>query len=272
MTSAVAMATVPLANQAQLLMISPTVTTNELSSLDDYFVRIVPATRQFVRTSVDYYVHSLGLQRIRAIYDLRNRSYTESWLNDISTLFSKAGGKMLPPLSFTSSDEVEFSTLARQALEENPDGIIIAGNSVDTAILCQNIRKQNPSIPIGTSEWASTGRLIELGGRWVEGVAVEQFFNLQSTQAAYVTFRDAYIQRFGQSPAFGGLYSFDAANILFDVMAGKKPDQSLKHALLTKRTFSGTQKNIVFNATGDSQGETYLFVVKDGAFVPAHPK
>ena len=54
MTSAMALATAPLANQAQLLMISPTATSNDLSGKDDYFFRVVPAKRQYVKTSADF--------------------------------------------------------------------------------------------------------------------------------------------------------------------------------------------------------------------------
>ena len=160
MTSAMAIATVPLANQAQLLLISPTATSNDLSGQDDYFFRVVPATRQYVKTSADFYYRSWGLRKLRLVYDLRNRSYTESWLRDFSAVFAAAGGTLLEPISFTSSDEVVFSGLARRALSDSPDGIVIVANSVDTAMLCESIRKLNTAIAVGAAEWASTGRLI----------------------------------------------------------------------------------------------------------------
>ena len=268
MTSAMAMATVPLSNQAQLLMVSPTATSNDLSGQDDYFFRVVPATRQYVKTSADFYYSVWGLRKLRLVYDLRNRSYTESWLRDFSSVFAKAGGELLEPINFTSSDEVVFSSLARQALSENPDGIIIIANSVDTAMLCESIRKLNSSIAIGAAEWASTGRLIELGGKSVEGIAVEHFFDQQSTQPNYIAFRDAYAKRFGQAPGFGGLYTFDATNVILDAMEKKTPDQSLKQTLLAQKTFAGTQRPVTFDAMGDSEGGSFIFIVKDGAFDP----
>ena len=271
MTSAMGIATVPLINQAQLLMISPSVTTNELSGQDDYFFRVSPATRDFVKTSANFYVQTWGLRKLRLIYDLRNRAYTENWSRDFSEAFAATGGQLLQPLSFTSSDAVDFSGLAREALAESPDGIILVTNSVDSAMLCASIRKLNATVAIGTSEWASTGRLIELGGKSVEGIAVEHFVDLQSTQPAYVAFRDAYIQRFGQHPGFGGVYAFDATNIILDALEKKKPDQSLKQVLLALKEFSGVQNPISFDANGDTQGKTYIFVVKNGAFVPARP-
>ena len=268
MTSAMAIATVPLANQAKLLLISPTATSNDLSGQDDYFFRVVPATRQYVKTSADFYYNTWGLRKLRLVYDLRNRSYTESWLRDFSAVFAAAGGTLLEPISFTSSDEVVFSSLARQALNDHPDGIIIIANSVDTAMLCESIRKLNTSIAIGAAEWASTGRLIELGGQSVEGIAVEHFFNQQSTQPAYLAFRQDYFKRFGQEPGFGALYTFDATTVLLDAMQKMTPDQSLKQALLAQGSFAGSQSPIRFDATGDSDGGSLIFIVKDGAYTP----
>lgn len=271
MTSDMAVATVPLADQAQRVMISPTVTTNDLTGRDDYFFRVIPQTRSFVKTSAAHHFHTLGVRRIRLVYDLQNRSYSESWRNDFSAAFAEAGGSLLDPLSFVSSNDVDFASLARQALENNPQGIIILGNSVDAAMLCQQIRKLNASVAIGTSEWAATERLIELGGRDVEGLSIAQFIDRFSTNPNYVVFRDAYVRRFGVQPGFPGVLAFDAANVIFDALEQKTADQSLKQVLLSKRQFAGTQTAIRFDDYGDSTGTTFMITVKNGLFAPLTP-
>ena len=271
MTSAMATATVPLANRAQVVMISPTVTSTDFSTQDDYFFRVIPATSAFVKTSADHYFRTLGLRRIRLVYDLRNRSYTESWLKEFDRAFSAMGGKLLPPLGFTSSDELSFSELLPRILSGTPEGVVLIANSVDAAMLCRDIRKQNPSIVIGTSEWAATERLIELGKKAVEGVSVAQFHDRQDRQPTFVAFRDAYLKRFRQEPGYAGLFAFDAANVIFTALEGKTTDQSLKQALLAHRAFAGAQRKIAFDAHGDTLGETFIVQIKDGAFVPSRP-
>ena len=268
MTSAMAIAIVPTINRAKILMLSPSVTTNELSGQDDFFFRITPATRDSVRTSARFYFDAWGIRKIRPIYDLSNRAFTESWVKDFGLAFEAQGGQLLAPLSFTSSDKFDFSGLVKASLADNPEGIVIAANSVDTAMLCAEIRKLDNRIPLGTSEWGSTGRVIELGGKTVEGLAVEHFFDIHSKSAAYVAFRDRYIQRFRQHPGYGGLYAFDATNILLDTLAEKKPDESVKDALLSRKTYPGVQGPISFDPHGDTQGKTYIFVVRNGQFEP----
>ena len=268
MTSAVAVVAAPIANREQLVLISPTVTTNELAGIDDYFFRILPATREFVRTNAEHYLKAQGLRRLRLVYDLRNRAYTESWRQDFESAFTAGGAHILAPLSFSSSDDTRFDELARRALADNPDGLILLANSVDAAMLCQSIRRHHPSITIGTSEWAATERLTEIGGAFVEGITVAQFFNRQSPAPAYQAFRTAYLNRFGREPGYAELFAFDAANVLFTALEDQRPSQSLKAALLAHPPFRGAQQAIAFDAAGDVFGRTFMVAIRNGQFVP----
>ena len=80
MTSSMALAIVPIINRARLVTISPTVTTTELSGLDDYFLRVLPDTHTYAPKSAHFHFEKSGLRRAALIYDTGNRSYTESWL------------------------------------------------------------------------------------------------------------------------------------------------------------------------------------------------
>lgn len=271
MTSMVAMATLPLANEAQLVMVSPTVSSEALSGLDDHFFRIASSTRHFARQSAEHYVKIMGLRRIRPLHDEGNRIYTESWLRDFGAAFRAGGGELLEPIGFQSGNDVDFPALAARALADAPDGIIILGNSVDTAMLCQSLRRLDRSIPVGTSEWAATERLIELGGKAVEGIVVAQLMDRRSREPAFVAFQSAYVLRFGQSPGFAGMYGFDAANVVFAALEKKAPKETLKQALLAQQTFAGTQRTFVFDEYGDTQGGTRLYTVTDGEFAPIGP-
>lgn len=267
MTSAMAIATTPLVNKAELVMVSPTATTNDLTALDDYFFRVLSPTRNFAGKSADYHLQRTGVRRVAAVYDLRNKSYTESWLEDYRAAFTAAGGSVVGSISFSSSDETHFADLARQLLKTKADGILIIANSVDAAMLCQQLRRLNASIPIAAAEWSATERLIELGGRAVEGIVIAQFLDRQSEQPAYVEFRRNYVARYGKEPGYAGLTAFDATNVVLDGLEQQTAGQSLKQTLLMRKTFAGAQSPVVFDAFGDTSRETFLTTIKDGSFV-----
>lgn len=269
MTSAMAMRMVPVANQAQVVLISPTVATSALRSQDDYFFRLIPATRQFAAKNALYQRNTQHWQRVAVVYDLGNKAYTESWLDDFRAAFTDNGGEIVKTLSFVSGGDTSFLQIARELLAEPVDGITIIANSVDTALLCQQLRKLDSRLPIAVAEWGSTERLIELGGKAVEGVTTAQFFDRNSTAPAYLVFRQAYRDRFGQEPGFAGVAGFDAANVMLDALAQHPSDQSLKLALLATRRFAGVQNPVIFDDFGDAKRDTFIAVVKGGQFVVA---
>jgi branched-chain amino acid transport system substrate-binding protein len=267
MTSAMAVATVPLANRAQVPMVSPTATTATLSGLDDYFLRVIAPTTEYARKSAAYHFNAQGSRRVAVAFDLRNQAYTESWLQDYGASFQMLGGTIAAALSFTSNDEMRFSEIATQLLHAKPDSILIVANSVDTALLAQQLRKIDSAVQINTSEWAATERLIELGGKAIEGVVIAQFIDRDSQQPSYLAFRKAYLERFGQEPGFPGLTAFDATNVVLDALGAQTQGQGLKQAILARPQYAGAQSLIRFDANGDSLRDTYLTTIRNGTFV-----
>lgn len=269
MTSAMALAVLPQANEARLLMVSPTVTTHSLSGKDDYFFRVVSATPNYSRVSAEYHAVRGKVRRVAAVFDTRNLAYTEDWLNDYRRAFAGHGGEVIAAIGFASGEEVHFAGIARQLLASHADGILILANSVDTAMLLQQIRKLDGRVFVACAEWAATERLIEMAGKAAEGAIVAQFVDRQGQQPAYVAFRQAYLERYGIEPGFAGLTGFDAANVLMDELAAKPADSSLKQALLARRKYAGGQTPIVFDAFGDVTRPTFMATVRNGRFEPA---
>ena len=267
MTSTMAMTALPLINEARITTISPTVSSAKLSGLDDYFLRVITPTTKYARKGAEYHFKTQGQRRVAAAYDLRNKDYTETWLADYGKAFSALGGEIVTAEPYESGDHMDFAQLAERLLKPSPDAVLIIANSVDTAMLAQQLRKRNPHVLITTSEWAATERLTELGGRAVEGMVIAQFLDRDSRQPAYVAFRNAYVERFALEPGFAGITGFDAANVALDALAEQKAGQTLKQTILERRVFAGAQSEIRFDPYGDAVRETYMTIIRNGTFV-----
>jgi len=265
-TSSMSMATVSMANEAKMLMISPTTTTNKLSGKDDHFFRVINSTRTYATTGAQFYRRVLKINRISIAYDRDNLSYSQSWMNDFRATFEHEGGRVMAGVAFDSGPEVNFRNLAKKLVASHPDGILIIANAVDAALICQQVRALDPDIQLGTSEWASTEQVIELGGKAVEGVYQSQFFARFSTQPAYLAFQQTYLNRFGKEPGFAGVAAFDVANVIMDALAKKKEGTSLKETILSIGSFEGLQEPIVFDPYGEAQRNNFMTVIKNGHF------
>jgi len=264
MTSAIALALAPEANEARIPLISPTVTTNALSGKDDYFFRVVAPTRSFTQTSARHLATRLNLKRLGVIYDAGNAAYAGSWLADFRQAFVGEDRQIAIVVTFESNAQEHFMPLAERLLAERIDGILILANSLDAALIAQQVRKHDPQVVLAASEWAATSKLTELGGRAVEGMSLASFLDESDTSPRYLAFHDSYRARFGGEPSFAGLTGFDAANTVIEAIEKRPPDQTLRDYLSSSRHVPGAQGAFEFDRFGDGQRSTFITTVRNG--------
>ena len=83
MSSEIALAIVPYLNESQVVAVGGTVTTQDLSGLDDYFFRVTVTTREQASRSAQYQIDSGDMRRITVAYDGENPSFCENWLEKL---------------------------------------------------------------------------------------------------------------------------------------------------------------------------------------------
>jgi branched-chain amino acid transport system substrate-binding protein len=267
MTSSIAMATIPLVNESKVVMMSPTVTTKEVSGQDDHFFRVISSTAEYATKTARYQMEKLGHRRAAAIYDQSNRAYTENWLHDFRATFEALGGQMVKVRPFQPGRDIIFLELAKELLAARPDVILIITNAVDAALIAQQVRKLDTRVALNLAEWAATERLLELGGSAVEGALFDQYFKRNDTSERFTLFLNAYRERFGMEPGFAGVAAYDAATVILDVLDVRKPGQPLKEAILAAGSFPGVQQTIAFDKFGDARRTTYISTIRNGRFV-----
>ena len=266
MTSAVAMAVAPLANEAQVLMMAGTVSTDALSGQDDYFFRTIGTHVEHARQLAQYLVERRGVKSANLVLDLRNQAYSESWSRHFSGFFQAHGGVTQEMVGFTSTAQTDYAALAAQALHGQPQVVLLITSPLDAALLSNQLRQLQPATLLATAEWAGTGRLVELGGKAVEGVIVPNFIDMHSRQPAFQAFRQAYLQRFGLEPGFPALTTYNATQVLLLAIAGQARNEPLKQTLLRQREYPGLQGPIQFDDFGDTQTPSYLTVIRNGQY------
>jgi branched-chain amino acid transport system substrate-binding protein len=266
-TSSIAMEMVPLVNQARTILISPTVTTTQLTGKDDYFFRVCGTTEDYARKNARYSYEKRGFRKAAVIYDMGNRTYTESWLRSFQKTFEEQGGQIVKTVPFSTGPNLALTPLIPQLLDARPDFILIISNVVDSSMIAQQVRKLDPVIPLSMSEWASTNRLIELGGQAVEGAQVCQFLNRQSSSPHYQNFVKGFDGRFKQEVGFFTVCSYDCVFILSEAFSRCGRKENLKETLLKDGPFQGCQFPIQFDSAGDTVRDTYISLIQNGQYM-----
>lgn len=267
MTSDMAMAITPLINSAGIVAVSPTATSQVLSERDDYFFRVSSTTKDYAGKSARYHAQKTPVKRFIAAYDLGNRSFSENWLHNFTAAFKRSGGVSVEPIGFDTDSNSNLLQLAEEILAREGDGVLVVANSMDSALICQQIRKLNKDIYITLADWGATERLLELGGDLIEGVTVIQTFDRDSVAPEYQKFRKAFMDRYSREPGFAGVYAWDATQVIFQALAAQQKGVSLKETLLKIRHFEGLQGPFSFDDFGDVQRfNASISIVRDGKF------
>lgn len=265
-TSEMAIASVDLANKAKVLMISATVTTSDLSEKDDFFMRGLSATSRPSAITAEYIYHQRKIDNFSAIIDQSNIAYSQSWIDGFSRHFRTLGGQENNIYRFHSGTYDKLPELARQIVQTRPGIILLVTNAVDAALLAKLLRSEAPDITLAMAEWAATQRLIELGGVHVENTIIPQYFDRESTEPAYQSFRQRFMARFSHEPDLPGLTAYNVTQAVLTSLKTRPAARTLRDELLATGTFNGIQGPLVFDEFGDAQSRTYITEIQNGRF------
>jgi len=267
MTSSMSMRTVPIINKHKLVMVSPTTTTTYLSGKDDYFIRVSSTVGHYAERMAYYQSDIVGHKRVAIIYDINNKAYTESWVGIFKQHFTARDGQIVHIEPYQSGEAVSFFTVIEKVPMEKIDALIIVAGALDTAMLCQQVRKKGLDLPIVASEWSATEKLVDMGGQSVEGIVVNQFFDRHSKDPKYLEFRDAYLKRFNEEPGFASVNAYDATNLVLDALDRHSDDQALKDTILDMPNYNGVQGTVRIDRFGDADRKTFLTTIRQGQFI-----
>ncbi|RJP61380.1 MAG: amino acid ABC transporter substrate-binding protein [Candidatus Auribacter fodinae] len=266
MTSAMSVASLSLINTYETVMISPTSATNELYNKDDYFFRVYPDVSIVAAALACFAAHELHLTRAAVIYDLNNRAYTETASRVFCEEFKKQGGTIVDTLAVTSSPTVSFHEIIHNLAGKEPDCLVAYTNEMDTATICQQIRKIGKNIQVLSSDWAASAELIQYGGEAVEGTVLLHTIRNDSREPKFVQFRQDYFDTFGVYPGVRASHAYDAASILIRALRENDNPAELKQTLLSIKDFEGIQGKIQFDEYGDIIRTLYPARIKNKTF------
>ncbi|MFP4364246.1 MAG: ABC transporter substrate-binding protein [Spirochaetia bacterium] len=268
MTSSVAAETVRFANQNDIFMISPTISTDTLTGIDDNFFRIVYTSEDQARLLVDYAVGQ-ELWNFTGFFETQNTAFSRQQLEFFQNGITSSGGVLEVIGSFRADNFSAIQAAASQTIETEPDAAAVFAPGLSTALFCQFLEQLGSTQVVLTSSWAMTDALIRYGGTALDRIRIAGYFIEGSQQPEYRRFREKYEQIFHQSPGFASVYAYEAVQVLFYALQNTDSwsAEDLKQTIIRHARFHGLQSIFRINEYGDCEREGHIFTVEDGRFV-----
>lgn len=266
-TSSQTLAGLDITNASDVILLSPTTSTDQLTNLDDLFFRAIASHAEWVKGFADYLIFKQNITQIAIIYDTDNAAFSNSYLKNFKEKYEADGGKVVNEANFSSIEQPDFRPVLSGLLTSKAQGLLIIAADIDTALIAQRTRQMDLDIPIFSSGWAQTQTLINNGGAAVEGLILELSFPLNSQDPAFIRFNETFTKRFGRTPSYGAAYGYESVKILALALEKTNGTSSgLKEALLGIQNFHGLVDTISFNPYGDIIRPVYLGIIENSSY------
>lgn len=266
MTSSVCETIVPLADGAGVLLVSPTVSSDAFSGKDDMLLRVMPDTRTFGEGLAELLAEHIGARTVAIILDEGNAAYSRAVADRTMESLAGSASRVTTLVAFDSRSQPDLAVAAGRAAAARPEAVLIIASALDTASLAGQLRDVLPDADIVASQWAATNQVIESGGQHIEGAYFHDLFDPDSTEPAYLSFRDRFVERFGREPSFAAINAYDAMSIVLDGLQRSDDPTELKATILGRVPYPGLQTELGFDATGDVARRMFVLVIRDGRF------
>jgi len=265
-TSTMSTAVLDYINENEIVMLSPTSSAAYLMEKDDYFFSIFPSNRQLAEASAEFACANFEGTEITAIVDSFNSIYTVDYSNHFRRSIEAYCNFSFARLDYDSTMDPDFRMLLNEALNLDPDILMLVSGSLDTAMMVQQLYKRGLNIPVIGVEWAENQELIDQGGPYVENIYISNLTSPGIRNTKSQKFRTEYFQRFNTEALSSAVMGYEAMLIAAEALERKKAKQSLKEVLLGT-TFQGLQDNISFDAYGDVNRRIYIHSIREGRFI-----
>jgi len=272
MLSCVAINSVPFINESNALMISPTIAKDELSKLDDHFIRVIPSNITQANLLSETII-KLGIANLGIIYSNNNLLFADTFIQTINNSAINSETKIVTKIGFDNVTDFNFSQLVSDLRELNVDGLLIITSGDVVATFAQHFSLLNYSPSVFLPTWAMTNDLITMGGKTVENFYGVNYFHLNSKNTDYLKFKAAFQSKFGTEPTFSAIMAYESVMLVANAMISSQSSDPIviKKEIMKGDGYQGLFGDLTIDEFGDAVRSIDLFQIQEGKFEMVQP-
>ena len=265
-SSSATQAAFPIAQENQIVAISPTSAARGLSAIGDFVFRILLTTDVVILKGIETTQAKLGYQRVATMYDETDLFSTDrdAALREVLT----ANGVEVLTTEPFESDDTDFSAQLTRIKALNPDVIFVSALPPEKPGILIQGQQLGISAPFIVSSLTSVE--VQAAGAAAEGAIT--FIGWLSTDdtPGNQTFVQNYSATFGTAPDSFAASSYASVYILAEAIKNTESTDSIsiRDALANIKDFDTVLGKFSFDANGDAVYEPKALIVKDGTLQP----
>lgn len=260
-TTAETMEMVPVADQFDRVLISPSASSPELTGISTNFYRIFPS--DFLEGTKMGNFAAQTLQLETALILAAAGPYAVGVQQVFQAEFERNGGNVLEIIEFPENTS-DFSGLLDRVMTLDPDCVYLAAFGIEVARMIEGLREREYEGTILTTHAFATSSAIAAAGEGATGVFLTQTaFELQGEDPEIRQFAQAYRAEYDEAPDIYAAHGYDALMILMEGLAANEvvTPGDLWQGLRGIRNYAGVTGALQFDERGDVQKFPRVYVI-----------
>ena len=255
-------AMVPVTNDNQVLLISPSSILDSLSN-DDLFFRTVPTTSVMMEELANYAYDKMRSRKVGAL--ISQTAFGEEHINDFKHFFK---GEIVA-VEMIPLNQLDVRAELMRINELKPDTIFnIVGSGAGIGNPIRTARELGIDYKWIGSFGVQNNGLIEEHGNLVDGIVYPYHYNLSLESTASIQFNKKYEEKYNELSDVTAVNAYDTLMLLAKAIGevGEDP-QAVKEYLLSIENYEGASGNLSFDENGDVKKPIIIKTIKNGEFV-----
>ncbi len=265
-TSSATLESAPIAQQAQIPMITPSATNPRITEVGDFIFRVCFLDKFQGQVIARYSAEALRGSRIAIITDIK-QDYSVDLTKFFKDEFVKDGRTIVREQSYSTGD-TDFRAQLSSIRPSQPDLVFVPGYYQEVSLIIRQARQYGFKMPfIGCDGWANQ-TLLDVGGKAVDGCYFTNHFSPDDPAPIVTAFVSAYQSKFGSIPDTFAALGYDAAKILSDAISrcDSSTRSSIRDALAQTNGYPGVTGKISFDASRNASKPALIITIKDQKF------
>ncbi|NTW99144.1 MAG: ABC transporter substrate-binding protein [Geobacteraceae bacterium] len=268
-TTGITKVAAPIAQKAQVLLISAGATGPGVVENGDFIFRNTLLDSVAIPACIDYFANELKYKKV-AIITSDNNDYSVGFSQTFRDAAKGKGIEIVADEKVKDGDK-DFSGQVTNIKAKKPDVIFFSGYYTEGALIMKEARKQGVKANMFGGDGLFSPEFIKLGGSAAEGSMSALGFAPEQASPETAKFIESFKKKFnGALPGLFDAQGYDGVMMIADAIkrANSADPKVFKTAMASTKNFQGVSGTITIRANREPiKTPLCLLAVKDGKFV-----
>ncbi len=266
-------AAAPVAQDAQIPMLSPGSTNPKVTQQGDYIFRACFIDPFQGTAMAKFAMDNLKLKRFAILYPA-NSDYGVGLRDYFKQAILQGGGEIVADLGYTEKSDVDFGGQLTKIKAANPDAIFVPGYYTEAGLIARQARELGILVPLLGGDGWDSDQTLKIGKDAVNGCYFTNHYSPDQDSPQVKSFVAAYEQRYKSPdgspkvPDAMAILGYDAMRLMCDAIqrAGSTDGAKIRDALAATKDFPGAAGTITIDKDRNAQKPIVVIKIDAGRF------